>query len=140
MYSPNLIIRLGYLIAIIVPLIKNRELFPAAIICFLSVSRNTFAYPLLPTEGYYYTILSLLFASLVLFNDSKREFAAPKLLYGLILLYVFWVDIIAGHGISRMTTTIFVCLLFFVCVGRNTKGSVYHLSLSFIFISLVLSY
>lgn len=140
MYSPNLIIRLGYLIAIIVPLIKNRELFPAAIICFLSVSRNTFAYPLLPTEGYYYTILSLLFASLVLFNDSKGGFAAPKLLYGLILLYVFLIDIIVDHGISRMTTTIFVCLLFFVCVGKNTKSSVYHLSLSFIIISLVLSY
>ena len=137
--SPNVVIRFGYLAALVLPLVKRTELFPAVIICALGIAKNTFAYPLMPTDMYYYVILALLFAIMAL---SRRDFlTGTNPLFFIALVYVAFNDIAMQGELSQMSIVFFVSILFFMCMeGQEDDIGIQILPFSFILISLVISY
>ena len=136
--SPNLFIRFGYLIVLITPLIKRVELFPAVIICMLGISKNTFAYPIMPTEMHYYIILSLLFCFIAKSRHHGRIAISP--LFIVVLLYVAINSYVFQQKFSTLVSTLFLCIMFFVCMKDKEEVGNQWLSFSFIFISLTISY
>lgn len=135
--SPNLIIRFVYLIALLLPIINNIELLPSVLICTLSISYSTFAFPFMPTDSLYYVVILLFFG---IFSALKQNSVRISPIFLLLLLFVFFNDILLQQHISRLTTNLFLCLLMFVCVGNKQGSSNYHISLAFMMVSLVLSY
>lgn len=139
--SPNIIIRIAYLVALITPLITSIELLPAVLICTLVISQNTFAYPFMPTENYYYLIILLFFAIIEKSQTNRINHGARvRPLFLLLLIYVFLNDIFFQFHLSRVTITVFECILMFVCIGTKRENSNKHISLGFMMVSLVLSY
>ena len=136
-HSPNMLIRLGYLAALVLPLVPRKELVPAVFICTLGISANTFAYPFMPTDMYYYVILALLMAIQSLYRHDFHTRISP--LFVVAVIYVGLNDIIMQGELSQMVTVFFICILFYFCMGDVTEVD-NHLSLSFVFISLAISY
>ena len=113
-HSPNMLIRLGYLAALVLPLLRREELVPAVIICALGISANTFAYPFMPTEMYYYVVLALGFAILSL---HRRDFCSGiNPLFVIALLYVVLNDIIMQGKLSPMVSVFLICISFYLCM------------------------
>lgn len=136
--SPNIVIRLGYLAAMIIPLLKKVELFPAIIVCALGISKNTFAYPLMPTDIVYYIVLTLGFAFISLYHRDYTTNINPLFYYALI--YVALNDISMLGGLSQMTIMFFICILFYLCVEEDIDIGCQYLPLAFILISLTISF
>lgn len=136
--SPNIVIRLGYLAALILPLLKMVEVFPAIIICALGISKNTFAFPLMPTDMVYYIVLALGFAFLAL---SQRDFTTKiNPIFYFALIYIGLNDIAFQGEISQMTIAFFICILFYLCMEDDLDFGTRFLPLSFILISLTISF
>ena len=138
-YSPNILIRLGYLAALVLPLANRVELFPAVIICAFGIAKNTFAYPLMPTGIFYYVFIALYFA---LWSLYRRDFQTGiKPLFFIALVYLAFNDIAMQGELSQMSIVFFVCILFFICLeGQEDDIGIQILPLSFILISLAISY
>lgn len=136
--SPNAIFRMGYLVALVLPLVKREELFPAIIICALGISKSTFAYPLMPTDMYYYVILALVFAVLSLY---RRDFQAEiNPLFLVALIYVLLNDLVLQNGLSKIEVLLVICILFYLCIDNFAEVDTQYLSLSFMLISLTISF
>lgn len=136
--SPNIVIRLGYLAALILPLLKMVEMFPAIIICTLGISKSSFAYPFMPTDMAYYIILALGFALLALYHRDFTTRTNPIFYFALI--YIGLNDIAMQGELSQMAIVFFICILFFMCVEDDIDVVRHILPLSFILISLTISY
>lgn len=140
--SPNLIVRLVYLGALVLPLLNKVELYPAIIICTLGITKSTFAFPFMPTEMYYYVILSLGFSVLVLMRKNRQTNAMPSIkpLFIIVLLYIAFDDLVLQGELSHLVTVVFLCILFFVCMEKKEEVGNRFLPYSFILISLTISY
>lgn len=137
-HSPNMLIRLGYLAALVLPLVHRKELVPAVIICALGISDNTFAYPFMPTEMFYYVVLALGFAFLSL---HRRDYCSEiNPLFVIALLYVVLNDIIMQGKLSPMVSVFLICISFYLCMEDEIEIDSQFLSLAFILISLTISY
>ena len=137
-HSPNMLIRLGYLAALVLPLVQRKELVPAVFICALGISANTFAYPFMPTEMFYYVTLALGFALLSLHRYEYRT--DINSMFVLALLYVFLNDIIMQGKPSQMVSVFLICISFYLCMEDEVEFDSQFLSLAFILISLTISY
>ncbi len=135
--SPNIIIRLGYLAALVIPLYSNLELLPAVFVCALGITKNTFAYPFLPTESYYYVLLALVFAVISLLR--KRKLSVTPF-FVIILVYVAINDVLLQNHFSNLAVSIFLILLFHLCFQVEPDTSLTFLPFAFIIITIVLSY
>lgn len=137
-HSPNMVVRLGYLGALVLPLVRREALFPAVIICALGISKSTFAYPLMPTDMYYYVILALVFAVLSLY---RRDFQAEiNPLFLVALIYVLLNDLVLQNGLSKIEVLLVICILFYLCIDNFAEVDTQYLSLSFMLISLTISF
>lgn len=136
--SPNTIIRLGYLAALVVPLYNSVALFPAIILCALSISKSTFAYPFMPTEMHYYVILSIVFAALAIVNRKSKSTISA--LFLMALVYVAMNDLITQNAFSPLVIIVFIMFLFNICSSVNIESSSQLLPLTFVFLSLAISY
>lgn len=134
--SPGIIIRLGYLAALVAPLLNRISMYPAIILCALCITKNTFAYPLMPNEMYYYVILSLLFATL----SIQKKGNAFKPFFIIVLAYLAFNDMVFQGNFSSLTTLIFLLILLFICSVKNIETSSQLLPFVFIFLSLAISY
>jgi len=137
--SPSMLVRLAYLAALVIPLVKRTEWFPAIIICAFGIADNTFAYPLMPTDLIYYVVLALAFAILTL---SRREYHTEiHPLFPMALVYVALNDIALQGELSDMSIVFFIFILFFLCLeGQNVNEGIQILPISFILISLAICY
>ena len=136
--SPNLIIRMGYLVVLILPLINRIALFPAVIICTLAISKNTFAYPLMPTEMYYYILITVGFGVLSL--KKRKGESTINVLFLFILLYVVLNDIIMQGHLSNLATSLLLFIMFYFCSESDIETSNKYLPISFLILTLVLNY
>ena len=136
--SPNIVVRFGYLAALVIPLINKVEWFPAIIICALGISKSTFAYPFMPTDMIFYVVLALSFAFLALYRRDLVLGVNP--LFYLIFAYVALNDIVMQEELSQMSIVFFIYLLFFICVREDFDIANHLLPFSFILISLAISY
>lgn len=135
--SPSMLIRMGYLAALVVPLFDKVELFPVIIICSLGIAMNTFAYPLMPTGIVYYVVLGFLFAFLSLSRRGFRTRIKPLFLFAFVYLVVN--DLSLHGGISHMAIMFLLFILFFFCIEEEETALQLFPS-SFIAISLAISY
>ena len=136
--SPNMIIRLGYLAALVVPLLNYVALYPAIVLCALCISKNTFANPILPTEMQYYVLLSVVFVALS-YKNNKNTIAVKGMLV-LSLVCVAMNDMITVGEFKPLVTMLFIMILFSICSGADMELSSQFLPLAFIFLSLAISY
>ena len=136
--SPNTLIRLGYLAALVVPLIGNVAIYPAVVLCALCISKNTFAYPFMPTEIQYYVILSIVFAVLARLRSKERK--VNRLLFIVILIYIAVNDLLFYEKISELAIMLFIMLLLSICSEKNIESSSTFLQLTFVLLSLAISY
>ncbi len=134
--SPSIIVRLGYLAALVAPLLNRIAMYPAVILCALCITKHTFAYPLMPMEMYYYVILSLLFA--VLSIQKKRN--AFKPLFIILLAYLAFNDMFFQGYFSSLTTLLFLMILLFICSVKNIESSSKLFPFAFIVLTLAISY
>lgn len=136
--SPNMMIRFGYLTAMIIPLVNRVEWFPAIIICALGISKSTFAFPFMPTDIAYYVVLTLSFAFLAIYRRNLVLGLHP--LFYFAFAYIALNDISLQGELSQMSIMFFLCILLYLCVFDNLDVVCQLLPLSFIFISLTISY
>lgn len=136
--SPNTIIRLGYFVALVVPLIRSVAIFPAVILCALCISKNTFAYPFMPTEMQYYVVLSIAFA--VLASIRPHCGRSNKLLFILILIYVALNDLLFQGDLSELATMLFIMFFFSIIAENDIELSSKFMPWTFILLSLAVSY
>lgn len=136
--SPNVVIRFGYLAALVLPLVKRTELFPAVIICALGIAKNTFAYPLMPTDMSYYVLLALAFAIISLKRRGFHIVLSP--LFLIAFIYVLLNDLILQGTLSNIEAILLICILFYLCIGNIAKIDTQYFSLSFMLISLTISF
>lgn len=134
--SPNLLLRFAYLAALLLPLINRIELLPSVLICTLSISYCTFAFPFMPTENIYYVVI-LGFFAIISFSKQKSKI---RPLFILLLLFIFLNDLFFQQHVSRLTVNLLECILMCICIGNKQGSSNFHISLAFIMVSLVLSY
>lgn len=134
--SPNVVIRLVYLAAVVAPLFSMMEFLPATMVCLLTISYNTFAFPLMPTEWYYYLLV------VGVFSIINREQNLPlNPLFLVVLFYVVLNDLLFTSKLTGLSENLPIFLLLFLCV-RSSKldESVNLLPLAFMIASLVISY
>lgn len=136
--SPSMLIRLGYLVALVIPLLNNITLFPTVILCALCISKNTFAYPFMPTEMYYYSLLSFGFAFLSLSQRGFRSSINP--LFVILLFYIFIIDALLQVQFKPMLTIVFILILLYFCAEKDLDKSTMHLPFVFLILSLAMSY
>ncbi len=135
--SPNMVFRLGYLGALVLPVIENVALFPAIVLCTVGITQNTFAYPVMPSEMYYYVLLSIVFAFLAI---TSRRTVKVKTLFIVAFLYVVLNDLIFQGHFSQLSTGFFMAILLHICSETDMNSSNKVLPMAFVFISLTLSY
>lgn len=136
--SPNMMIRFGYLTAMIIPLVNRVEWFPAIIICALGISKSTFAFPFMPTDMAYYVVLTLLFAFLAIYRRNLVLGVNP--LFYFVFAYVALNDYSMQGELSQMSIMFFISLLFYMCTVDDLDTACQLLPMSFIIISLTISY
>lgn len=110
-------VRILYLIAVmIIPFVSQTFMLPAALSCFLIVSKNGFAYSYLPQGDYNYSI-SLFLVFLLLFLISKTSKVDYHKIPGIIvimLIYVLFVDFVNNGSIEHLFHCLFVVIMFFL--------------------------
>lgn len=136
--SPNMVIRIGYLAAMVLPLVNREAAYPAVIICAFGITKNTFAYPFMPTDIAYYIVLALLFAFFAMYRRDLVIGVNP--LFYLVFTYIALNDISLQGELSNMAIVFFICILFYICMKDKLDIANQILPLSFILISLTISY
>ena len=135
--SPTELFRFGYLAALVLPILKKEALFPAVLICSLGISRNTFAFPIMPTELMVYVYLSFMFAFLALQHPNSHATIHPVFFFALI--YVVLIDMVMLSRLSSMALVCLMTIMMYMCL-KDTDAGVEILPVSFIIISLAISY
>lgn len=135
--SPNMILRLVYLMAMILPAyIYQPNLLPHIIICFTSISFYGYAATYLPTDYNVYTLI-LLALSVLPFKNKRNHIKIPNLLV-ILALYTLAIDITTGERLEFINysslATIFT--LYFVSKDGKYNNLYYY---AFIVTTLVLS-
>lgn len=136
-----MILRLGYLAALFVPLISNIQFFPPVLICSLLISQNSFAYPLIPDDNYYYIIIALLFALWAVTNYSTSNDSYNRLspFFIAVLIYLISVNLLMDGHILDITTSLFICMMLYVCASRDLAINSRLISTAFMVFSLSMS-
>ena len=135
--SPNELFRFGYLAVLALPLVNRTDLFPAVTICALSISQNTFAYPLMPTDMFYYVTLALGFAWISLYRRNYK--IEIDRLFIVAFAYVVLNSFIMPGKMPQMVSVFLIYICFFACMRDATELAYQFMSLSFILITLTIS-
>jgi hypothetical protein len=131
-------IRLGYFAALVVPLLNSVAIYPAVVLCALCISKNTFAYPFMPTEMPYYVLLSIAFAVLAI--ETNKNNSGFNAFFVFALVYVAMNDIITQGVFTPLVTMLFIMILFNFSSANDIEMSNKLLPLTFVLLSLSISY
>lgn len=136
--SSSNVFRIGYLAALFLPLVNNIALFPAILLGSLCLVKNAFDRILVPTELFYYTLLSLAFFILSLTGCGKRTKLKP--LFFVILLFFVFSDLLFQQHLAAVTSVFVILVLVSFCAKTDIEISSKSLSLVFLFFSLILCF
>lgn len=136
--SPNAVIRSAYLVALLVPMINKPELLPGVMICVLSIARNSFAYPIIPTDIYFHVTIALFFAVLSLHRHNY--ITGTNYLFLIALIYVSIHDWLILGVLSPMALMFVIFTAYFMCVERITEIGKDFLTLAFLVLALSISF
>ena len=136
--SPNAVIRSAYLVALLVPMINKPELLPGVMICVLSIARNSFAYPIIPTDIYFHVTIALFFAVLSLHRHNY--ITGINYLFLIALIYVSIHDWLILGVLSPMALMFVIFTAYFMCVERITEIGKDFLTLAFLVLALSISF
>lgn len=137
--APNLIIRLGYLLAFFIPIIsKYTKLYLPCVITFMTVCTYNYAFGYLPYDiGAYFYISLVSWIIAIATNGHKTTYMST--LFFVVLFYVAVINIIYGGSLSHT-----FCGMATVGLGMLITGNDYHFNRyamlnSFTIISFILS-
>ena len=140
--STPMVVRIGYFVALFLPLIGNYQFFPAILICVLLISQNSFAYPLVPDDNYYYVIISAGFAFFSAIHNKTaiagQDRTSP--IFFLLIVYLCLSNIILDGKVLDITSSVFICVMLYVCASKNLPLNSRLISLIFMFFSVSMSY
>ena len=143
--EPSLIIRIGFLIAVITPCIFSKSVsYPAIITMFLTISRYGFAYSYMPYMTYIYAFITLIVVLIYTRYNKDYHIKIPPFLI-FFTIYVFLVDTITGieNSHSKFPEDIFYCymilLCFFVISSKSYTQTIKQLPYTFVITTIVLS-
>jgi len=135
--APNIIIRSGFLLAVVIPSLISEKCFLApVIICFLSISQNGFAHSYMPDTLIYYVIILLL--GIIVAKPVKNYFKVPSYLW-ITFLYVIMINLVTGFAIERISYTFIIAILLLFFTSNQSKKDINLWSFCFVLASLVLS-
>ena len=136
--------RLAYLAALLLPLTMNLQYFPAVLITTLAISQNSFAYPLVPDDNYYYVIITLLFAVLSIASHNRNTLKAKKdqlsPLFIIILSYLVIINLFQDGQILMLSSSVFICVMLYLCARRYLAVNSWLIAIAFMVFSLAMSY
>ncbi len=136
--SPNMILRLMYLAAMIMPAyIYKPNLLPHIIICFTGIAAYGYAASYLPTDFYNYTYI-LLALSILPFKGKKNHIKIPTI-FLMLALYTLAINLLTGERLEYINYTSFATIftLFFVSKDYRYNNLYYY---AFIIITFVLCF
>ena len=134
--SPNMILRLAYLVAMVLPAyIYKPNFLPHIIICFTSISFYGYAASYLPTDYYIYTYI-LLALSAFPFNNKRNHIKIPPILV-ILALYTLAIDLTTTGRMEfiNYSSLAAVFTLYFVSKDEKYNNLYYY---AFIITTLVL--
>lgn len=136
--APNMILRLLYLVALIVPIYVSRPcLYPHIIICFTTVSIYGFSASYLPTEYYYYTYITMVLSLLPYKNKNKhKHIKIPRPLV-LFAIYTLLIDLYTSGGIVNTQYGAFITIFLMFFIYSNNKSNDY---LFYVYIIITLTF
>ena len=115
--EPSIVLRLGFLIAVVAPcLISKSVSYPAVIIMFSTIARFGFAYSYMPYMTYIYVFITLLvFIIYERYRGINIIKAPPFLIF--FTIYIFFIDTITGfrNPYAKFPEEIFYCFLMLLC-------------------------
>ena len=135
--SPNMILRLAYFAAMILPTyVYKPNLLPHILICFTSISFYGYAASYLPTDYNVYTY-ALLILSILPFKNKRNHIKIPPILV-ILALYTLVIDLTTGGRLEFINYSMFAVILTLYFVSKDEKyNNLYYYV--FIITTLVLS-
>lgn len=134
--APNIVVRLGFLVAFFIPFISKWQiLFPACLISFMTVGTYGFAYNFFPYEMYLYVVISVIG---IIFSGKRCYYKSSWILL-LFLLISVCVNVINSFTITNFDFSLATTMLFVVYLGKDKEINSLLLLNAFCIASLSLS-
>lgn len=116
--APNIVIRIGFLIAFFVPIVfKFRNLFPACLISFMTVGTYGFAYNFFPYDMVMYVIIAALG---LMFTVGVKPFIPGKI-FIFILIYVLVVDLANSQVVTTFSFSLATTMLMVLYMSKDKE-------------------
>lgn len=136
--SPPIFIRIIFLGALFIPLIKNVELTPFVLTTFLTISQYGFAYSYMPTDLYIYLFLILSFYILVR-RKLRHNKSNIKKIFIFTASYIILIDLLYHFKIEDIGFAILVVITLSGFINFKKLKEINYLSYAFIIATSVLS-
>lgn len=139
--APPTVFRFVFMGAVLYPAVKERSLFPPALVCFWSLAVNGYAYSYMPTMTYLYAFVAIVFC----FIQSKKYESAPHVFwewrfYIIFLIYLVLIDLITNSTVEPLTYAFIILCAFPLYIREINDIVLKRFSIVFMIISIVLSY
>lgn len=142
MQSTPMAIRLVYLAALLVPLLNKVQYLPPVLISVMVISQNSFAYPLVPDDNYYYVIISAFFA-LIFISQSGKSIAPKDRLSSFSLLlpvYLLVENIVLDGQVLDLTSSVFICIMLYLCASKDLSSNAKLITFAYMVFTVSMSY
>jgi len=140
MSAPNIILRIGFVAAVFIPLVRyNLSWLPAVVTLFWCISTNGYSYSYMPTELYIYVLLLLALCIADIRIKCKIHFAGEQILW-FFLLYTILIDIVNGLSMTQFNFSLAIILLMTFFISDEDKKIVERFEIVFMVLSLVMSF
>lgn len=137
--APNLIIRLGYLLAFFIPIVSiYTKLYLPCVITFMTVCTYNYAFGYLPYDISAYFYITLISWIIVTATNPQKTTNISSLFF-VVLFYVAFINIIYGGNLSHAFCGMATVGLGMLVTGNDFRFNRYAMLNSFAILSFVLS-
>lgn len=139
--APPMMLRLGFLGAVLYPAYKDYSLLPVALVCFWSLAVNGYAYSYMPTMTYLYAYVVVVFY----FFQRNKEYRCLLVFwewrfYMMFLIYIVLIDVITNSTIEPLTYSFVILCMFPLYIRKIDDRIINMFSIVFMVVTIVLSY
>lgn len=144
--EPPMLLRLGYMAAVLVPVFYTKDVsYPAIITMFLTLTISGMNYSYMPYTLSLYVLITLIF--LLFYNAKSNSKTKIPRIFIFFTLYVFFVDLVTGTigGLagSSFFESNFYCMLliimFMMIIGEDINNKLNQFSICYAASTIVLS-
>jgi O-Antigen ligase. len=129
--------RLFFLFMVIVPTFQNVRLLPITISLFFISSTAGYVYGLMPSQLYWYAIITLIAVGSL--TSNNKALGKVPVIMPLLFIYISFINIIKGMAIESISYSILIVIAFFMIQRYRDEWTLSFFSIVFALISLALS-